>query len=154
MSKDVVMMNLERFAAIVEAYGGSPARWPDAERAAAVALMKASPEAQRLAEEAEALDGLLDMTETAPATRELQDRILAEIPASKNGRSDAAARASLRWRRWIPAAAVACSLVLGAVTGTQVPQLFGLDEDTLASDAVSSALTASTNDVDMFGDSE
>ena len=146
-------MKLDRFAAIVEAYGGAPARWPEAERAAALAMMKVSPEAQRLAEEAEALDSLLDMPETAPATRELQDRILAAAPGLSK-RNRAVSRGSFSWARWIPAAAVVCSLVLGVVTGTQVPRWVGFDDDALALEAASRALTASASDSELFGGGE
>jgi hypothetical protein len=151
MSKDEMRMNLERFAAIVEAYGGTPARWPEVERAAAVAFMKTTPEAQRRAEEAEALDSLLDVPETAPATRELQDRILNAMPARA---APIAPARGFDWSKLIPAAAVTCSLALGVVTGTQLPRLVGLDDETLALDAIASALTASASDAEMFGGSE
>lgn len=152
MNKNENSMNLERFTAIVDAYGGSPSRWPDAERAAAIAFMKTSADAQRLAEEAESLDSLLDAPETAPATRELQDRILAAMPRAAALRRASSSRWD--WSRWIPAAAVMCSLVLGVATGTQLPRLVGLDDEALALDAVASALTASSDDAEMFGGSE
>src|SRR5689334_14991504 len=120
-----VPMDLNRFTAIVEAYGGSPSRWPEAERDAATAFMRASPEAQRLAQEAEALDSLLDMPETSPVTRDLQDRILSTLPAATSERATPLPRL-FSWSKWIPAAAVACSLALGVVTGSQVPRLVGL----------------------------
>lgn len=142
------MMNLDRFAALVDAYGASPARWPEAERAAAMELMKTSPEARRLAEEADALDRLLDLPETAPATRALQDRILAAV-ASRGGRAPVlAARSSVE--RWLPAGAVACSLALGVAMGTQIPRFAGLDDESLAQDAVSSVMTASTGDGELW----
>jgi hypothetical protein len=146
-------MNLERFTAIVEAYGGSPERWPEAERAAAAALMKSSPEAQRLADEAEGLDSLLDLPDTAPVTRELQERLLARAPKAGE-RGAISVRSAFDWSRWIPAAAVACSLALGIVTGTQVPRLIGLDDETLAIEAVASAMTAGAGDSEIFGGSE
>jgi len=147
-------MNLERFTAIVDAYGGSPSRWPDAERAAALAFMQTSPEAQRLADEAEALDSLLDLPETAPVTRELQERLLARAPTANMAKPAFNPRGNFGWSRWIPAVAVACSLVLGIATGTQVPGLIGLDDETLALDAVSGALTAAANDSEILGGSE
>ena len=133
------MMTLDRFAALVDAYGASPARWPEGERAAAVELMQASAEARRLAEEADRLDRLLDTPQTVPVTRALQDRILAALadhaPAPRGKR--------LTFGRWLPAGAVACSLLLGLAIGTQVPALAGLDEDTLAQNA---AMSASASD--------
>lgn len=50
-----------RFARILEAYGAEPRRWPEAERAAALAFLDARPElAKPMLEEARALDALLD----------------------------------------------------------------------------------------------
>jgi len=68
------MMTLDRFAALVDAYGASPARWPEGERAAAVELMQASAEARRLAEEADRLDRLLDTPQTVLPTTCKMDR--------------------------------------------------------------------------------
>ena len=148
-------MTLDRFVAIVDAYGASPQRWPEAERDAAIAFMKATPEARRLAEEAEALDGLLDMPETAPVTRDLQDRILATMPAVKLRNGAAVAAGSLfNWSRWIPTAAVAFSLVLGILTGTQVPRLVGLDDETLALQVASSAISSSSDESEFLGVNE
>lgn len=144
-------MNLDRFAAIVDAYGGSPSRWPEAERAAAVALLKTSSDAQRLAEEAEALDGLLDMPETVAATRDLQDRILAAAPAGRAGSSSPATGGLFGWPRWIPAAAVACSLALGVVSGTQLPSLIGLDDEALALQVASAAMSSGVGENDVNG---
>ena len=124
------MMNLDRFAALVDAYGASPARWPEGERAAAVALMKVSAEARRLAEEADHLDRLLDAPETAPATRALQERLLAAMV--DRGPSRLQSRAWLAPVRWLPVGAVACSLLLGVAMGTQVPRLAGIDDDAMA----------------------
>jgi hypothetical protein len=135
----MTMMNLDRFAALVDAYGASPARWPEGERAAAVELMQTSAEARRLAEEADRLDRLLDTPQTAPVTRALQDRILAAL--ASRGPAPRGSRITLG--RWLPAGAVACSLLLGLAIGTQVPALAGLDEDTLAQNA---AMSASASD--------
>jgi hypothetical protein len=148
------MMTLDRFSAIVDAYGGSPARWPQQEREAAVAFMKSSAEAQRLAQEAEGLDGLLDTTQTAPATRELQARILSTLPNAKGSRWAVGAGDFFAARKWIPAAAVACSLVLGAATGMQLPRFIGLDDESLALQAASSAMAAGSDDGEIFGGSE
>jgi len=144
----MTMMNLDRFAALVDAYGGSPARWPAAERAAAAALMKSSPEARRLAQEADALDRLLDQPQTAPATRALQDRILAAL-----GERAATPRARITIfapGHWLPVGAVACSLLLGVVAGIEVPRMTGLDDDMLAQAASSSAMTSSGGDGDNW----
>ncbi|UDL89285.1 hypothetical protein LGH82_30160 [Mesorhizobium sp. PAMC28654] len=77
-------MTPERFAEIVEAYGSRPNRWPQAEREAALAFMNSHPEAVRaLRAEASLLDGLLDSSVVAPASRELRQAILQAAPALK-----------------------------------------------------------------------
>jgi len=146
-------MSLDRFAALVDAYGASPARWPVAECAAALALMKTSAEARRLAEDADSLDRQLDASETAPVTRELQDRLLAAVARRGAGKP-------VRWIRLaaprrLPAGALAGSLLLGLAAGTQLPHLAGLDDDALMQTAVSSVVTASPDEGDLWpGDVE
>jgi len=142
------MMGMDRFAALVDAYGSSPARWPDAEREAAIALMQSSPEARRLADEAGRLDRMLDMPETAPASRALEDRILASF--AQRQPQPRPTLALFAPTRWLPAGAVACSLALGILAGLQAPRLAGLDEETLAQDAAARAMTASASDGDTW----
>jgi len=119
-------MNIERFRTLVEAYGANPARWPEAERVAALLFAEQSPEARDALQEAAAFDSLLDMAETQAATRALEDRILArfaERPAER--------RTSWLTLRWIPAAAVACSLALGLAVGAALPGLAGVNDNAI-----------------------
>jgi hypothetical protein len=62
------MMKAERFQAIVEAYGADPARWPEAERDAALVYAEQAGEAaQAVLAEARALDaGLANHTTPLP----------------------------------------------------------------------------------------
>ena len=53
-------LDLAAFAALLEACGGAPQRWPADRRAAAEQLLAASVEARRLLAEAQALDLVLD----------------------------------------------------------------------------------------------
>lgn len=72
-------LDLERFKALLAAYGARPERFPKAEREAAVALLASSEEARTLAQAESALD---DVFARAPAP-ELSAglaRKLAEIP--------------------------------------------------------------------------
>ncbi len=55
-----------RVHALIEAYGGDPARWPDAERAAGLAALAADPALRASAEEARALDAWLDALPAPP----------------------------------------------------------------------------------------
>ncbi len=50
----------ERFATVIEAYGSQPERWPADERAAAIAYLAHSAQAQALVAEYHALDEWLD----------------------------------------------------------------------------------------------
>ncbi|MDX2235077.1 MAG: hypothetical protein NW200_11330, partial [Hyphomonadaceae bacterium] len=75
-------MDADRFAAIVEAYGAAPARWPEAERAAAQAFARAHPAVCRpVLEEAAALDAWLALDARAePAGEALHARAVAAAP--------------------------------------------------------------------------
>ena len=72
-------MTLDRFAALLDAYGADPARWPDAERAGAHALLDRSAEARARRDAAAALDALRDRAAAAPSSA-LAARILAQAP--------------------------------------------------------------------------
>lgn len=124
--KAVMTMTNERFKELLDAYGANPARWPEAEREAALALAKSSDEARRLLDEAAALDRLIDLAETTPVTPELQARILAALPELRRG----GVIASLMPGRpaWIPITALAASLALGLGVGTFIPALAGIGE--------------------------
>lgn len=128
-------MTEERFIQIVEAYGANPARWPETERAAAMAFADAHPDAADAALQAEALlDDWLGGPDAQPSEL-LERRILNRFPAP--------VAAPVRWQ--IPAAAAAALLVgafigfaSGALTVTEpvTPALYaaadayaGLDED-------------------------
>jgi hypothetical protein len=73
-------MTTERFAALLDAYGADPARWPEAERADARALLERSPQARVRRDAAAALDVLLDRAATAEPSPALAERILAQAP--------------------------------------------------------------------------
>jgi hypothetical protein len=76
-------MTPERFAALLDAYGGDPARWPDAEREQARALLDRSADARARRGAAAALDALLDRATTLKPSRGLAERILAEAPTPR-----------------------------------------------------------------------
>jgi len=123
------MMTQERFIEIIEAYGADPARWPEAERADALAHAEAHPEqADPVLAEAAALDALLELVEVQPSDL-LQRRILKAFPAPP------ARTVRPQWQ--IPVAAAAALLVgafigfaSGAMTVTATPV-----EDTVYADA-------------------
>ncbi|MDZ4380509.1 MAG: hypothetical protein U0942_04130 [Parvibaculum sp.] len=73
-------MTLERLREIVEAYGASPARWPQAERLAAEGLTSSSREAQALVADAARFDALLDMAPAEAPSAALTERLMAARP--------------------------------------------------------------------------
>jgi hypothetical protein len=98
-------MTLDRFAALLDAYGADPARWPDAERAGAQALLDRSAEACARRDAAAALDALLDRAAAAQPSSALAARILAQAPRAARAVVGLAAAASLAiWLTQRPAA--------------------------------------------------
>lgn len=68
---------LERLRDILDAYGGDPDRWPDAEREPALDLLARSADARRLREDALRLDAALDLLPAAEPSAGLEERLLA-----------------------------------------------------------------------------
>ena len=70
--KEGPIMDLDRFAALAEAYGGDVSRWPEVEREAAALLMATEPgaTASRLAVESD-LDWALDSWRAPGASQAL-----------------------------------------------------------------------------------
>lgn len=74
----------ERFAAIVEAYGSDPARWPTEERTVATNHCARHPEAQALLAEFQALDEMLNQFEVADLSV-LQRNVLEQVARTSAG---------------------------------------------------------------------
>lgn len=74
----------ERFAAIVEAYGTEPARWPAEERSAAMAHCATHREAQTLIAEFRALDEMFDQYQVADLSM-LQRNVLSQVARTSAG---------------------------------------------------------------------
>lgn len=79
---------LERLRDILDAYGGDPDRWPDAERTPALALLESSADARLLQAEARRLDAALDLLPATEPSAGLEERILAA--ARRTPQDDAA----------------------------------------------------------------
>lgn len=108
-----------RVLALVDAYGGDPARWPAQEREAAVALLSGDRELARAADAARRLDLMLDslpVPQPSPALRVA----LKEIPERGNPLLEMIAGWFGLWR---PAAGLAAAAVLGIVIGVANPDL-------------------------------
>ena len=72
----MVEMDLNRFEALVAAYGATPGRWPDDERAAAQAFARADPHAAALLAEADTIDALLFAHRVAEPSRTLRAMVI------------------------------------------------------------------------------
>lgn len=116
-------MAIERLEAIIAAYGAEPGRWPAAERDAAASLLARSHAARDLAEEAAALDTLLDAIPSLSSTPALRAAVLAAAP--RPAPPPLFARLRDGWRILsgefgnVPAMSslLAASLVLGVLAG-------------------------------------
>lgn len=121
-------MTIERFAALVDAYGGDRRRWPAAEQDAALALLANDPRARALLAEARALDDALD-GEPAPAlSPALRATVLAAAPTPAQARRWAAAARARFWARtWGPGAGLAAAGVAGVMFGAALAGGSSLD---------------------------
>ena len=72
-------MDRARLLQLLDSYGADPARWPEPERPAALALLARDPEAQCAQREAAALDQFLDGADALEPSAALR-RAVAEIP--------------------------------------------------------------------------
>lgn len=143
-------MTLERFATILDAYGGEVWRWPAEERVAAERLLTASPEARALRERAAILDRALEEAPSLRPSPALRRAVLQTAPAAPRAAAGPSVRdiwtAVIRgiagWR--VAGPVLAASLMLGIVTGgalnvgathaasTDLLQLTWLDDDDFA----------------------
>ena len=110
-------MTLVRFSELVDAYGSDVERWPEAERAGALALMTASAEAQQLLVEARCLDALL----AAPEPLELSPRLAAAVRTIPALHTRARHTLGLGWwpfgSLWRPLVGFTASAVCGVLSG-------------------------------------
>lgn len=104
------MMSFERFEDLAEIYGGEIARWPEAEREAARALLVAH--ADRLSPvlaAAAQLDRLLDLAPAQSADAALLGRLIAAAP-----------QPAASGRRWIAGLGAALGLSAAACAGVAI----------------------------------
>jgi len=131
-------MSLSRLRELVAAYGASPERFPESERAAAQALLKVSDHARMLAGSEQSLDTWLDAASAPALSSELEQR-LAAIPRDVRGPRKLPVR---RRALWAPAVGWAAAALIGLWIGTT-----SAEADTLAD----AGALASTDDA-AFGD--
>ena len=114
-------MTLERLTWLLEAYGSDPRRWPEAERAAAEALIVRSAQAQELHAKAQALDNLLNAAPPLSLHDGLRRRILTQVDAHPVQDTRNSTLTDWFLGRWWPqAAALAFAAILGIFIGARV----------------------------------
>lgn len=103
------IMDLDRFAALAEAYGGDISRWPETEREAATLLMAQSPEATAplLAAQSD-LDWALDSWRVPQPSATLQAAILASAPAQQS---------TPVWQGWLWRTGLGAGLMAAGLAG-------------------------------------
>ncbi|MDP2284369.1 MAG: hypothetical protein Q8L06_09530 [Pseudohongiella sp.] len=119
-------ISLQRFEQLLDAYGASPQRWPDHERAAALQLLAQSPHAVQLMQNVQWLDQELDLL-PAPDFSHLSAKLLQQpLPARQKSLTEQLLGWLLPWQQhsaalfWRPAALACVPLMLGLVLGSQL----------------------------------
>lgn len=144
-----VEMDAKRFEALTAAYGASPCRWPEAERAAAAEFMSAhATAAQRILFEARLVDAALDAS-PAPRTGDaLRQQIIAQ--AANAGLQP---RPERRWRpgplAWASGAGWAAACAAGVIVGLDLGG--ELAADAQADAVLYQASLAAADDTEILG---
>ncbi|MGQ0663552.1 MAG: hypothetical protein ACT4P2_08190 [Pseudomonadota bacterium] len=118
-------MNLDRFQALLDAYGADPARWPGGERQAALSLVRESAACRQRLAAALALDRLLDDPALARAAERARPALEAgalarAIAATPHRRGGSLAAAAPGWRiavGWPNFAGLAAAAAAGFIVG-------------------------------------
>ncbi|CAN5216278.1 hypothetical protein BH10PSE9_BH10PSE9_23780 [soil metagenome] len=141
----MTQMTLNEFEIALGRYGGELARWPEAERGAAEALVAADPAAAKLLAQEQQVGSLLRrMHDESQAQAPIDSATLGRIIAGIDAR--ARPQRPLRPTRRLAAfagAAMAASLMIGYVAGVALPASDG--EDTLAGLMFGSSSSAATD---------
>ena len=111
----------KRVREIVAAYGADVARWPAAERAAALAIIRDDPELSALLREARRLDSMLDtFAPLLPAMKagDLAERVMAAAPQAPAPRRLRETSVPFwRWFGWPKLAGLAMAGLIGFTVG-------------------------------------
>lgn len=100
-------MSVERFADLAEVYGGDVARWPEAERETARALLASQPvRLETVLAQATRLDRLLDLAPAQSVDSALLGRLIAAAPQPVSSA-----------RRWLAGLGAALGLGAAALAG-------------------------------------
>jgi hypothetical protein len=122
-------MTEDRLIELIEAWGADPAGFPEAERAAAKALLAANPSRFAAAlEEARALDQALSRVPEVLPSRDLTEALIASAPQPRRARG---AFGLPRFSPWAPAsgfAALAAGLFMGIMVAPAASAASETDE--------------------------
>lgn len=130
-------MTVERFADLAEIYGGDVARWPEAEREIARALLAAEPvRLEAVLSDAARLDRLLDLAPAQSADAALLGRLIAAAP-----------RPASAMQRWLAGAGAALGLGVAALAGVAVGVAIGQTDHGRAPQGQSMIATDFTTDL-------
>lgn len=110
MSDEERDRELALLAALLETYGGDPSRWPEERRTDAERLIAEDAEAERMSQDAQALDAMLSSAAEVEPSAALR-RSVAEIPL-RHPRQDGLAAAG--WRALLPFGSVLRAALVGA----------------------------------------
>jgi|TARA_Y100000310_G_C20647466_1_gene797442 hypothetical protein len=127
--------DMQRFTAILEAYGNEPSRWPDGEREEMLQFIAANPQTETPLTAATELDRLLDSSEIDAPSKALHGAILASLAKPAQGELiDAllawlfpASSRHLAWL-WRPAVAVTLPVAVGFLLGAGSVGYAGSDD--------------------------
>lgn len=126
-------MNQQRVAALIAAYGSDSARWPEAERAAALRLCESVTALAALRREQASLDALLDAQQVSTQCRvaDVLGKFVAQTGSTSNPTLSVWDRFGL-WLMpealpgmWRPALAAALPFVVGLGIGVSNPEDMG-----------------------------
>ncbi|MEJ2120663.1 MAG: hypothetical protein P8Z76_08105 [Alphaproteobacteria bacterium] len=131
-------IDLDRLSILLDAYGADRTRWPEAERAAAWALIEADDKARALYEDARALDGLLNQASTIEPSPELKAEVLAAASRPRESWIEALWPFGAAWK---PASALAAAVLLGIIAGVVLPNPLGSSDEPIESEIGELAMT-------------
>jgi anti-sigma factor RsiW len=103
-------MDFARFETLVAAYGATPNRWPEEERAAAEAFARTDARAADLLSQADAIDALLFAHHVAEPSRTLRAMVLESAPKRR--------RIVTRVRLWWAGLVLALTAAGGVLAGS------------------------------------
>jgi len=131
-------IDLDRLTVLLDAYGADRMRWPDAERAAAWALIAADDRARLLYDEARALDGLLRQASVIEPSPELKAEVLAAASRPHESWIEALWPFGAPWK---PASALAAAILFGIIAGVVLPNPLGSGDEPVESEIGELAMT-------------